>query len=175
MQGHRNPRADPPPPSGDEARLQRDVLTFVLSIDPTRLTQGELTRVLSANPEDAVQREAIVNAVTELVDVGLLCRDEPLRPTDSRRPPLRSPHPYLTRSYPPPSLRLRWGRLQLHSILPRRRSAQGRFAPFPFGARLAFPGLGRFASKHQPHRGQQEGRDEQGRAGGSADQGPRAE
>ena len=73
MQGHRNPRADPPPPSGDEAALQRDVLTFVLAIDPTRLTQGELTRVLSANPEDAVQRTAIINAVTELVDAGLLC------------------------------------------------------------------------------------------------------
>ena len=76
MQGHRNPRADPPPPRADEAALQRDVLTFVLSIDPTRLTQGELTRVLSANPEDAVQRKAILNAVTELVEVGLLCRDE---------------------------------------------------------------------------------------------------
>ncbi len=76
MQGHRNPRADPPPPSGDQAKLQRNVLTFVLSIDPTRLTQGELTRVLSANPEDAVQREAIINAVTELLDAGLLCRDE---------------------------------------------------------------------------------------------------
>ena len=24
MQGHRNPRADPPPPSGEEARLQRN-------------------------------------------------------------------------------------------------------------------------------------------------------
>jgi hypothetical protein len=75
MQGHRNPRANPPPPNGDEAGLQREVLTFVLSIDPTRLTQGELTRVLSANPEDALQREAVVNAVTELVDAGLLCRD----------------------------------------------------------------------------------------------------
>ncbi len=40
----------------------------------------------------------------------------------------------------------------------------------PCGARLAFPGPGRFASKHQPHRGQQEGKDEQGSAGGSADQ-----
>ena len=76
MQGHRNPRADPPPPRADEARFQRDVLTFVLSIDPTRLTQGELTRVLSANPEDAVQRAAIVNAVAELVDAGLFCRDD---------------------------------------------------------------------------------------------------
>ncbi len=75
MQGHRNPRADPPPPSGEEARLQRIALTFVLSIDPTRLTQGELTRVVAANPEDAVQREAIVNAVAELVDAGLICRD----------------------------------------------------------------------------------------------------
>lgn len=75
MQGHRNPRRDPLPPSGEEARLQRNALTFVLSIDPTRLSQGELTRVLSANPEDAVQREAIVNAVTELVDAGLLCHD----------------------------------------------------------------------------------------------------
>ena len=38
-----------------------------------------------------------------------------------------------------------------------------------------FPGLGRFASKHQPHRGQQEGKDEQGRAAGPPDQGPRAQ
>ena len=75
MQGHRNPRADPPPPSGEEASLQRDMLTFVLSIDPTRLTQGELTRVLAAIPENRLEREAIVNAVAELVDVGLLCRD----------------------------------------------------------------------------------------------------
>jgi hypothetical protein len=75
MQGRRNPRADPPPPNGDEARLQRNALAFVLSIDPTRLTQGELTRVLAANPEHAVQREAIVNAVAELLDAGLLCRD----------------------------------------------------------------------------------------------------
>ncbi len=75
MQGHRNPRADPPPPNGDLARLQRHALTFVLSIDPTRVTQGELTRVLAANSEDRVQREAIVNAVTELTYAGLLCRD----------------------------------------------------------------------------------------------------
>jgi hypothetical protein len=75
LQGHRNPRTDPSPPNGEEARLQRNALTFVLSIDPTRLTQGELTRVVAANPEDAVQREAIVNAVAELVDAGLFCRD----------------------------------------------------------------------------------------------------
>ena len=75
MQGHRNPRADASPPSAEEVRLQRNVLAFVLSIDPTRLTQGELTRVLAANPEDPVQREAIVNAVTELTDAGLLYRD----------------------------------------------------------------------------------------------------
>ena len=82
MQGLRNPRADASPPSAEEVKRQRDALTFVLSIDPTRLTQGELTRVLAANPEDAVQREAIINAVTELVDVGLLCRDEHyLQPT----------------------------------------------------------------------------------------------
>ena len=99
------------------------LLTFVLSIDPTRLTQGELTRVLSANPEDAVQREAIVNAVTELVDAGLLCRDghyvQPTRAALRFDLLTRAPRPA---QLPPssPSLRPRWGRLQLHSILPRR-------------------------------------------------------
>jgi hypothetical protein len=39
--------------------------------------------------------------------------------------------------------------------LPGRRAAQGRFAPFPFGAQLAFPGHGRFVSERRSERSTQ--------------------
>ena len=62
-------------PAEADAKTERAVLGFVLSLHPTRLTQGELTRALAEDPEDFAQRDAIVRAVGELVVAGLLHRD----------------------------------------------------------------------------------------------------
>jgi hypothetical protein len=70
-----NPRRDPSIPNHEDAVLQRAVLTFVLAEYPTRLSQGELTRILAADPEDAVQRSALIRAISELAAAGLLRRD----------------------------------------------------------------------------------------------------
>lgn len=58
-----------------DTKTERATLAFVLSLHPTRLTQGELTRALADDPEDFAQRDAIVRAVGELVAAGLLHRD----------------------------------------------------------------------------------------------------
>lgn len=65
----------PDQPSSTDVKTERAVLGFVLSLHPTRLTQGELTRALADDPEDFAQRDAIVRAVGELVAAGLLHRD----------------------------------------------------------------------------------------------------
>lgn len=39
-------------PSSSDAKIERAVLAFVLSLHPTRLSQGELTRALADDPED---------------------------------------------------------------------------------------------------------------------------
>ncbi len=60
--------------TAEDEQLERAVLSFVLSVHPTLLTQGELTRAIASDPEDFDQRDAIVQAVTELRGAGLLYR-----------------------------------------------------------------------------------------------------
>ncbi len=60
--------------TAEDEQTECAVLSFVLSVHPTLLTQGELTRAIAEDPEDFDQRDAIVRAVTELRGAGLLHR-----------------------------------------------------------------------------------------------------
>lgn len=60
--------------TAEDEQIERAVLSFVLSVRPTLLTQGELTRAIASDPEDFDQRDAVVQAVAELRGAGLLHR-----------------------------------------------------------------------------------------------------
>jgi hypothetical protein len=65
---------EPRPVAAVDEVTERAVLSFVLSVHPTLLTQGELTRAIASDPEDFTQRDAVVRAVVELRGAGLLHR-----------------------------------------------------------------------------------------------------
>jgi hypothetical protein len=54
--------------------LQSAVLTILLDAHPAQRSEDELVRELAAEPDDVAQRDAIENAIRELVGAGLAHR-----------------------------------------------------------------------------------------------------
>jgi hypothetical protein len=62
--------------ASEEDRLEGTVLAVVLDAHPAQLSVDELVRELTANPDDFGARDAINNAVRDLVGAGLLHRHD---------------------------------------------------------------------------------------------------
>jgi hypothetical protein len=59
-----------------EDRLQEAVLALVLDAHPAQLSVDELRRELSKDPDDFTRRDALSNAVRDLVGAGLIHRHD---------------------------------------------------------------------------------------------------
>jgi hypothetical protein len=55
--------------------LQSAVLTILLDAHPAQRSEGELVRELTAEPRDVSKRDAVENAIRELVGAGLAHRN----------------------------------------------------------------------------------------------------
>ncbi|HWW66513.1 MAG TPA: hypothetical protein VNY83_00885 [Solirubrobacterales bacterium] len=69
----RNPRSN----AGQDALIERALLSLVLVSHPDQLTFAELVRELSEDPEHPAQRDAVERAVRDLTGSGLLHRHGP--------------------------------------------------------------------------------------------------
>jgi hypothetical protein len=71
------PRSDDPGPAGDDDRLQQAILAVLLEEHPAQRSIDEVARELTDRPDDFAARDAIDNALRDLVAAGLLHRHGP--------------------------------------------------------------------------------------------------
>jgi hypothetical protein len=64
----------PEPRVHEDDVLQSAVLTILLEVHPAQRSEDELVRELTADPRDIAQRDAVENAIRDVVAAGLAHR-----------------------------------------------------------------------------------------------------